>query len=390
MADADCEIEYLDEDAEIVQQCFQTPRVPEVVVTKDTPLLVERAEKRRKRKKDDDSDYDPSEDYVPPSPPNPKNKKKRHGLKRSFKVEREMNVPNLKGIKKIIKENQLLSTEEQLAIRKKLNIRIPDYDDPLCLPVKALRQEENDLKRLNVWNNVCLEHFKHCDTMLRPERGETKSSVRSVVLRNVMNKQTRKVETTIWSKTSVENEDGDKKSEIFQCVLPKYKEKKVLNAVMMSSRKTKAFHVIDEVILTKEEHKDGEALVAYKPREAISSVYMMFDNGKSTDSMDGTEQNQDKDEESKMYMKELACCKVCAHCFQTSWRGAKKVNKKTIVCPVCARTYVTVHNLLAHFKTHTESEVQRYKHIMSAALAEIVDYHYTCRICQEKQTSIKN
>lgn len=83
-------------------------------------------------------------------------------------------------------------------------------------------------------------------------------------------------ETTIWSKTCVENEDGDKKSEIFQCVLPRYKEKKVLTTFSLTSRKPKPYHVTDEVILSKEDGKDGEVLVAYKPRESSSAVYKLI------------------------------------------------------------------------------------------------------------------
>lgn len=84
-----------------------------------------------------------------------------------------------------------------------------------------------------------------------------------------------KPETTIWSKTCVENEDGDKKSEIFQCVLPRYKEKKVLTTYSLAARKPKPYHLSDEAILSKEDGKDGEVLVVYKPREASSAVYKL-------------------------------------------------------------------------------------------------------------------
>lgn len=206
MTESDCEIEYLDEDAELVQQCFQTavsnePDFTLLAEEKTVPLLVERPVSKKRKKKDDDSDYDPSEDYAPPSPPSPKTKKRKtymwrkvHKLQpqtqnRPTNKVAEAGVSNFRNLKKIVKENKVLSAKEQFAIRKKLNIRIPDYDDPLCLPVKAVKNENVDVKRLGVWNNVCLEHFKHCDTLLRPERGETKGSTRTVVLRNVVNKQ---------------------------------------------------------------------------------------------------------------------------------------------------------------------------------------------------------
>lgn len=84
-----------------------------------------------------------------------------------------------------------------------------------------------------------------------------------------------KSETTIWSKTCVENEDGDRKSEIFQCVLPRYKEKKVLTTFGLLNRKLKPYHIVDEVILSKEDNKDGEVLVVYKPKETLSAVYKL-------------------------------------------------------------------------------------------------------------------
>ncbi|KAF9790112.1 hypothetical protein SFRURICE_005961 [Spodoptera frugiperda] len=95
-----------------------------------------------------------------------------------------------------------------------------------------------------------------------------------------------------------------------------------------------------------------------------------------------------------MYMKELAYCRMCAPCFQTSWRGVKKNTKseslsESIACPICTRSFVTVYNLLAHFKTHTSEDVQKYKTVISSILAEIVDYHYKCRVCQDQFISIK-
>lgn len=89
------------------------------------------------------------------------------------------------------------------------------------------------------------------------------------------NKIPGKNETTIWSKTCVENEDGDRKSEIFQCVLPRYKEKKVLTTYSLGIRKPKPYHITDEVILSKEDNKDGELLVVYKPNNSQSAVYKL-------------------------------------------------------------------------------------------------------------------
>lgn len=208
MAESDGEvIEFLDEDADIVQQCVQAVpppvQVPQLVPrleVKPAHLLVERmpAEKKRKRKKDeDDSDYDPNDDILPPSPPSSKGKKKKQVVKKvktyhkdavpSSKAGQSSKAGHSQGRKP--KTVTYFPPKEVPLDRKLLNIRIPDYDDPLCLPVKAIQYEESDIKRMNNWNNVCLEHFKHCDSLLKPERGDTHSSTRTVVFRNVANKQ---------------------------------------------------------------------------------------------------------------------------------------------------------------------------------------------------------
>ncbi|CAB3240421.1 unnamed protein product [Arctia plantaginis] len=401
MAESDNDIEFLDEDADIVQQCVQSVQFAPPVEEKPIPFLVERerpaarAERKRKKKKyaEDDSDYDPNQDFSPSSPRSQKGKKKKpQVINKKVKtfhkvVSRVQSNPNLKVGAKVLKHVPA-KPKEILLDRKKCNINIPDYDDPLCLPVKAIKHEESDIKRLNNWNNVCLEHFKHCDNLLKPERGETNSSSRTVVFRNVVNKQTGKSETTIWSKTCVENEDGDRKSEIFQCVLPRYKEKKVLTTFGLLNRKLKPYHISDEVILSKEDNKDGEVLVVYKPKDTLSAVYKLV---MANDKGDSKEEMEEKDDdEVKMYMKELLCCKMCVHCFQSSWRGVKKSDKKTIACPICSRaSFVTTYNLLAHFKTHSSEEMRKYKFVISNILAEIVDYHYKCRVCREQFNSIK-
>ena len=220
MAESDGDIEFLDEDADIVQQCVQAvpppvpiPHLVPRLEEKVTPLLVERlpAEKKRssKRKKfEDDSDYDPRNDIVPPSPPSSKGKKKKQQNVKKVKTYQKEVVSNSKAATsskagpsqgKKPKTVTYFPPREVALDRKQLNIRIPDYDDPLCLPVKAIQYEESDVKRMNNWNNVCLEHFKHCDNLLKPERGDTYSSTRTVVFRNVANKQTGlyKIFTTI-------------------------------------------------------------------------------------------------------------------------------------------------------------------------------------------------
>lgn len=204
MAESDGDIEFLDEDADIVQQCVQAAPVPiphlvPRVAAKPTPKLVERlpAERKRKKRKDeDDSDYDPNDDIIPPSPPSSKGKKKKQQVVKKIKTYPKEVVPSSRSgpSSKAVgptqtRKSMFFPAKEVVLDRKQLNIRIPDYDDPLCLPVRAIQHDESDIKRMNNWNNVCLEHFKHCDNLLKPERGETYSSTRTVVFRNVANKQ---------------------------------------------------------------------------------------------------------------------------------------------------------------------------------------------------------
>lgn len=198
--ETDCEIEYLDEDAEIVQQCVQIPIQSNACLSygTDQQLLVERgAEKKRSKRKayyEDDSDYTPI--HEPESPKRVKRKAPTQ-VKRNAKVNNTSTGQNvvkgrLYNPTRIFKNSNTSTLVDDYMMRKKMDIRIPDYDDPLCLPVRALKRSGSDLQRLRNWNNVCLEHFKHCNTMLRPEKGETKSSTRAIVLRNVVHKETGK------------------------------------------------------------------------------------------------------------------------------------------------------------------------------------------------------
>ncbi|CAK1589425.1 unnamed protein product [Parnassius mnemosyne] len=391
--DTDCEIEYLDEDAEIVQQCVQTveealdpaPAAPAIL---KVPLLVERrpvGKPKKKRKAEEDSDYEPSK-YSPPRTRKRKGQKilrstqlkpqKFESPPTHAKLESKEYVPP-KVTKPLVQNDELP--------RSQLDIRIPDYEDPLCLPVRAITKDENDMKKLRTWNNLCLEHLKRSDAALRLETGETHLTKRTVVLRNVNNKQTGKVETTMWSKIQVENKKGDKKSEVVQSVLPKYREKKLLNSYnFIEARRRKPFHHINEVILTKEDHKDGERLIVYKPKETLSLVYKMLETN-----IDGTEEEKDEnDDEQKKFLKEVASCRVCAPCYQMSWRGFRK-NDKKIRCQICSRVCLSVYNLLSHLKSHTAEDILKHKKLISMALSKVVDYHYKCRICQQQFPNIK-
>ncbi|XP_047539314.1 zinc finger protein 652-like [Vanessa atalanta] len=383
--DEDCEIEFLDEDADIVQQCVQnvdneTDIKPALM---ETTLLVERVpnEKptRKRRKKEEDSDYDPTEDLPTRSRKKKLQQYPRQSATRGRRFESSY-VHKTDGRSE--RKYRKLDSKAVFVNRKLLNIKIPDYDDPLCLPVRAMKKDEWDARKLKNWNNLCLEHFKHYDNPLRAEKEQTVSSKRTIVLRNIHNKMTGKVETTMYSKICVENKNEDKRSEVVQSVLPKYREKKVLNTFRLSDqKKRRSFHHKDEVLLTKEVNKEVETLVVYKPEEKLSLVYKMFE--KKSDNV------KDMDEENKKYLKEVASCKTCAPCYQTSWRGFKKNDKRNIRCQVCMRPCISVYNLLAHLKSHSEADVRSSKRAIARSLASVVEYHYKCRICQEQFLSIK-
>lgn len=189
----DGEIEFLDEDADIVQQCVQNveaePLVPQGPLV-ETTLLVERVKNerpRRKRKKEEDSDYDPTEDLTQ----RPRKKRQQNFPRQGAPRGRPSHSSYLQRTEiKVVRKPKKQVPKLDFMDRKKLDIRIPDYDDPLCLPVRALKKDEWDARKLKNWNNLCLEHFKHFDNPLRAEKEPTTSSKRTVVLRNMHNKMT--------------------------------------------------------------------------------------------------------------------------------------------------------------------------------------------------------
>lgn len=208
MADEEFEIEYLDEDEDVVQQCVQTvdaaassivppanfsiaPKLEDNLMAPEidtSSLLVERTpvgrppNKRKKRKEEEDSDYNPNqsdEDYQP-------------GPRRPYKKKQTPTPrpPPTVEMKKYKHVN--LSKKEEMKFRRDMGVKIPNFEDPLCLPVKGVINDENDMKKLKNWNNICLNSFKNHDTVLKPDVGVTVSSHRNVVLRNVKNKLTGK------------------------------------------------------------------------------------------------------------------------------------------------------------------------------------------------------
>lgn len=232
MAGDECEIEYLDEDEELVQQCMQivqTTPVPDKAKVEsldsesNDDLLVERkfdhsAVKRRNKTEEEDSDYDPRDDMLQlkkkkiiKKPPkriikidsqqvsfyvrnNAENVQK--PLKTYSRVlEQGLHAIQKKTASKMIKVKEVRpvprpvtkTTEEMLKERKKLDIRIPDFEDPLCLPVRAFLKDNAELKKLKSWNNLCLSYLTKGNEALET-RGKINSSKRTVVLSNSRNR----------------------------------------------------------------------------------------------------------------------------------------------------------------------------------------------------------
>lgn len=176
--DMDCEIECLDEDVEIIQKyVLKVEDSKEDIKIKEEPLessslleeVPERITKKKIKKEEEDSDYDPAEEY-------------RQRFKRRMRPSRP-----------IFKREPERTSKYDLKIRRELDIKIPDYEDPLCLPVRAMNREDGDLKKLRNWNNLCLKHMRMYDAPLRPDLKEAVSSSRTVVLRNLNNRQTGKI-----------------------------------------------------------------------------------------------------------------------------------------------------------------------------------------------------
>ncbi|CAH2251790.1 myoneurin-like [Pararge aegeria] len=384
------EIEFLDEDADIVQQCVLNVDNDAKIKGAERPRAVYeprslRAEEKQgrpktKRKrptpKSDDSDYDPSKEakYAPI----------RSRKRRSNVTPTEMRVQRVEFVAMPeYKKKDSFNSKMDLTERRKLQLRVPDYDDPLCLPVRSLKKDNQEQRKLRNWNNLCLEHFKSYDTLLRVDKQPTVASKRIVVLNNIQNRINGRIETTMSAKLSVENKNGGKRTEVIQSVLPKYREKKLLNIRLKEQKKRKPFYIKDEVILTKEVHKEEESLVVYKPMESLSLVYKMFKN------KDDDWQSENEDDPDRRHLKEVASCKMCAPCYQTSWRGYKNTNNKKIPCMICERPCISMYNMLAHMKSHPNAAVRACKEQISKCLATALEYHYKCRICDEKFRSIK-
>lgn len=230
MAGEECEIEYLDEDEELVQQCMQivqtTPNISKVeslAIKSNDHLLVERkfdhsAPKKRNKTEEEDSDYDPTDDMlelkkkkIVKKPPKKilkiEAQQAPYYLKRNVEsvqkpiktysrvhIDQKLQPIQKKATSKIIKVKDVRyarpvtkTSEEILKERKKLDIKIPDFEDPLCLPVRAFLKDNAAFRKLKSWNNLCLSYLTKGNEALET-RGNVTSSKRTIVLSNNRNR----------------------------------------------------------------------------------------------------------------------------------------------------------------------------------------------------------
>ncbi|XP_041971486.1 zinc finger protein 354A-like [Aricia agestis] len=364
--DGEDEIEYLDEDAEIVQQCVQTAQSGERPLPNfsiETELLVERlphdskSSKKKKRVEEDDFDYDPSEDL---RVSRAKQRKTHHSPSDTKKNVSKSSSQVTKAKK--IREQAPVGFNQ----RKSMDIRVPDYDDPLCLPVRAVIRDSK------AWNDLCLEKFKQLDRPMRVDKEETVASKRIVELRNVRN-ILGKFDLAITSRTVVQNKSGNKKHDSFRSILPRYREKKILNNYKLTKQHQKQPLYFKTELILKQEAND-ESLVIYNPEECASFVYKMYDKEMDPKS---------KEEERKFYLKETDCLKMCSPCYHAKHKGYERVDPNNY-CHICKRVFLNSQILVAHLRTHTPAERLLYKKKLNQELQKRVPDTYKCRICLRK------
>ncbi|RVE54686.1 hypothetical protein evm_000807 [Chilo suppressalis] len=86
-----------------------------------------------------------------------------------------------------------------------------------------------------------------------------------------------------------------------------------------------------------------------------------------------TKPRVDRDRSPERCLREVASCRVCAPCYQASWRGTKtRADKKKLLCPICRRVAISVYNLLRHVRSHSDAEVRQHKRALSRALAQVL------------------
>lgn len=211
MGESDGEIEYLDEDEEIVNHCVKYANKSYDLAVKNaiptpkpaTPrneyqksLIADRGRSRKRRRssvyEEPDSDYDPTNDIriekgiKPLRQPSrrlrgsststekvrPQNQPIKVKKTRSESVSSQEKDEPPKSQRRKASEGQAKVKQEEkeeeesedisdmIIKRREMDITIPDYDDPLCLPVRVVSKVWSDRERLKKWNNMCLRYYQ--------------------------------------------------------------------------------------------------------------------------------------------------------------------------------------------------------------------------------------
>lgn len=342
----DGEVEFLDEDVDIVQKYVTKPinvkvNKPFIYTAKQYPMHIK---KKRKRRPDAD------EEYIPDVGPNKKKPKK------EFK------------------------RKDVVVSKRKYKRNIPDYTDSIFLPVKVMPKNLENATKIKRWNKCCVEQYMKADDLLESGEDVMTSSVKTLVFRRVKNKITGKVEPMVCGKTKVTYLSGKEIFDDFQCMLPNFSDNKNLNYRVYPQRNTGDMVLSQNtVLLSCEKQRGSEFLVAYMPIDRVSINYKFVDkrNSKTGSVCD-------------RLLEEQCMYNVCALCYQNSWNGNGYLpQKKKIICSICHLNFGNTYNMLTHLKTHSKELINENRSLITSSLADLVGNHYKCRICQQRFNTVK-
>lgn len=206
------EIEYLDEDADVVQYCISpynqndTNELLKPVAEMEVTVLVEgeatRAKKRKiksSRKSDYvDKDYDP---LVDEKEYEHRSRKKVYAPKVTMNTKKDVKKPKRVAVLPRVQcyENKkidvLISNEDAMCIPKD-PLCIPDFKNSLCLPVLLTTKDNLNINRLKTWNKQCAEVYKNQNKVLifKPSSNEVNSQSKQLTIlrKQVLDKTTGK------------------------------------------------------------------------------------------------------------------------------------------------------------------------------------------------------
>lgn len=190
MSDSDFEIEYLDEDAELVQHCMSTENDDNLQSSvRISPLLVEREVKMTKKRtkrvvKPRSRVFEPIKD-----------KQFKHRSQKKVYRSKVMNINKTKQIAVVprvqndvnkILDISNLSNEDAMSIPEE-PICIPDFMNSPILPVVLTSKDSLNIDKLKTWNKQCTEVYKNRDKGLiyKPTSNDVKCQSKQVtVLQN--------------------------------------------------------------------------------------------------------------------------------------------------------------------------------------------------------------